>query len=91
MTAAQAVEYAARACELSGLKNPDYINTLAAAHAEAAEFDKAIEYQEKALSFPAFAKEDEEGGRERLRLYAHKKPYRDPALAPRGVAHRRGR
>jgi hypothetical protein len=78
----RAVEYAARACELSGRKDPDHIDTLAAAYGEAGDFDKAIEYQKEALSFPAFEKADGKGGRERLELYARRQPYRDPALVP---------
>jgi Tfp pilus assembly protein PilF len=72
----QAVAYATRACELSGWKEPNYLDTLAAAYAAAADFDRAVEYQQKALSFPDFEKEDGKGGRDRLRLYMQRKPYR---------------
>jgi predicted ribosomally synthesized peptide with SipW-like signal peptide len=82
----RAVEHATRAGELSGWTEPTLFDTLAAAHAEAGDFDKAIEYQKKALSFPAFEKAHGREGRGRLELYARKKPYRDQALvpAPRG-------
>src|SRR5262249_2479543 len=50
----QAVEHAPRACELTGWKEPACIATLAAAHAEAGDFDKAVAFQKQALAFPAF-------------------------------------
>ncbi len=78
----QSVGHATRACELTGWKEPNYIDTLAAAHAEAGDFERAVELQMQALSFPEFQQADGEGGRERLDLYERKMPYRDPALAP---------
>ena len=77
----RAVEHGTRACELTSWKEPNYIDTLAAAYAEAGDFDKAVDYQKKALAMPAFPKTNEEDARRRLDLYAEKKPYHDPALA----------
>ena len=79
----RAVEHAGRACELSGWMNPQFIETLAAAHAEAGDFDKAVEFQKKALSFPAFEKARGPDARERVAQYQRKQSYRDPALARR--------
>ena len=39
---------ATRACELSEWKEATHLGTLAAAYAEMGEFDKAVEWQEKA-------------------------------------------
>jgi len=82
----QAVVHATRACELTGWQNSGYIDTLAAAYAEAGDFDRAVEFQKKTLSFPDFQTADGNGGRERLDLYERKMPYRDPALVSREVA-----
>jgi tetratricopeptide (TPR) repeat protein len=75
-----AVADATRACELDGGKDPDLIDTLAAAHAESGDFVRAIEAQDKAL---ALVKDGAGSGayRERLALYKAGKPYRVGATA----------
>jgi hypothetical protein len=50
--------------------------TLAAAYAEVGEFDKAVEWEEKAIQLYANA-DDRKKGEERLKLYKDKKPYRE--------------
>jgi tetratricopeptide (TPR) repeat protein len=82
----QAVAHATRACELSGWRNPVRVSTLGAAYAEAGDFDRAVEYERKALSSADYAKRFGKTARERLELYARKKPYRDPSLASRELA-----
>ena len=69
-------EFHRTACEMSGWARPNFLDTLAAAYAAAGDFDRAVEYQQKALSFPDFEKEDGKGGRDRLRLYMQRKPLR---------------
>jgi hypothetical protein len=54
-----------------------FLDTLAAAYAEAGEFDKAVETQQKALDDPELIKDDGDGARKRLALYREKKPFRD--------------
>ena len=82
----EAVGLATRACQLTGWKGPGYINTLAAAYAEAGDFCKAAEYQKKAAALAAGDKRMEADLRSRIGQYERKQPYRDPALAPRAVA-----
>jgi tetratricopeptide (TPR) repeat protein len=45
----QAIEDATRACELTNWQNASYLDTLAAAYAEAGDYDKAIEWETKVL------------------------------------------
>jgi hypothetical protein len=59
--------------------DPFFIDTLAAAHAEAGEFEKAIEFQKKANSSPVYEMYEAAGGRLRLDLYEKRRAYRDPA------------
>ncbi len=72
----KAVELATRACDLTECKDVNKLDTLAAAYAEVGDFDKAIEWQEKANKLYTNAN-DRKKGEDRLRLYQDKKPYRD--------------
>ena len=72
----QAVEYATKACELTAWKEANNLDSLAAAYAEARDFDKAVEWQKKGMGLaPADQKAD---FATRLKLYQDKKPYREP-------------
>lgn len=74
---AKAVELAAKACELSEWKDWDVIDTLAAAEAEAHDFDKAVKFENQAIALAEKADEDTEDLKDRLALYRKQKPYRD--------------
>ncbi len=72
-----AVEFAERACELTDYKNPEVLDTLAAAYAVAGRFPRAIETAEKAVNLAVSQgrKELAEEIQNRLRLYKAKRPY----------------
>lgn len=72
----RALEHAKKACELTDYKNGGYLDTLAAAHAELGEFDKAVEWQEKALKAGDLPIKDLDAAKKRLQLFKDKKPYR---------------
>lgn len=72
----KAVKAALRACELTGWKPPEYIDTLAAAYAESGDFAKAIEFQKKAMLLYNDAA-DKQSCVGRLSLYEVGKPYHE--------------
>ncbi len=79
----KAVQFATRGCELTKWKEPRFFNTLAAAQAEAGDFDAAVSSQKRAIEFLADERQKADY-RSRLVLYQAKKPYRhgSPQNAP---------
>jgi tetratricopeptide (TPR) repeat protein len=71
----EAVRLATRACELSKWRDYDLIDTLAAAHAEAGNFELAVKQQEVVLK--KVGKRGGDGLEQRRALYRQRKPYRD--------------
>ena len=69
-----AVQQATRACELTNWKNPDVLDTLAAAHAEAGDFARAVQFQKQAIGVAPLT--DRTKMHERLRLFERQAPYR---------------
>jgi len=70
----KAIADATKACDLTDWKDAETLDTLAAAQAEAGDFDKAIEFSEKAIEL---ADDDAKADLEsRLKLYQEKKPFR---------------
>ncbi len=71
----RAVEMAKRACEITKWQNAAVVDTLAAAYAEIGDFQKAVEYQSKAV--PMQMTEHAEGAKERLEMYKAGEKYRE--------------
>lgn len=63
-------------CDMTKDREGMFLDTLAAAYAEAGKFEEAVKAQEKALTDKSFALRYGEDARKRLRLYENKKPYR---------------
>jgi phosphatidylglycerol:prolipoprotein diacylglycerol transferase len=79
---ALAIEYAKKACQLTDSGNPEYLATLAAAHAERGEFSQAVEIQRSALRLVARSQDaslmaEVPRMREELQLQERDLPYRD--------------
>jgi tetratricopeptide (TPR) repeat protein len=72
-----AVAEATKACELTGWKNPGYIDTLSCAYAEIGDFEQAIRWQKKALQDPSYQQEEGENGGAKLTQYGKKQPFRE--------------
>ncbi len=73
----EAVQEALEACRLAGWANAKYLDTLAAAYAEAGEFEKAVEYERRALERKPPANDPRPEYKARLSLYQTHKPFRD--------------
>ena len=73
----KAVEFAHKA--IANHQNPrrEFLEVLAAAHAEAGDFTEAVRWQERALQDSISAQEPGDAARRRLELYRNKQPYRE--------------
>ncbi|NOR66305.1 MAG: hypothetical protein GQ528_03000, partial [Woeseiaceae bacterium] len=75
---AKAVEEATKASELTNWKKANYVGTLAAAYAEAGDFDSAVKRQKEAIDLLTGEEEELRADfEERLKLYQSGKPYRE--------------
>ena len=71
----QAVEDATAACKIDSWDSWHYIDTLAAAYAEAGDFENAIKFEEKAIK-KARKADGVESAQQRLALYQQRRPFR---------------
>jgi hypothetical protein len=65
----RAVELATRCCELTDWKSANALDTLAAAHAEAGDFDQAVRRQQQALEIAELSDTQRTRFEDRLKLY----------------------
>jgi two-component SAPR family response regulator len=70
----KAVEMAAKACELTQWKQSEMVDTLAAAYAEAGDFDEATTYEKQALRFDNLSEQKRKLMERRLALYEARQP-----------------
>jgi tetratricopeptide (TPR) repeat protein len=74
----RAVEYAKKACHGTDYKYAPSLDTLAAAHAEAGEWDDAVKWQTEAATLAEKTHPDDvKGMKERLALFKEKKAFRE--------------
>ena len=71
----QAVSAAKRVCEISQWKSG--YDTLAAAYAEAGDFDRAVKYEKEELNDSSLAPKQREEREKRLALFQQRTPFRD--------------
>jgi tetratricopeptide (TPR) repeat protein len=71
-----AEEYARKACDLTEWKNPECIDTLAAACAEAGDFSEAVKWENRYLELSP-PKDGAESARQRISLFAAKVAYHE--------------
>lgn len=78
-----AIELAEQACQISENRNAGYLDTLAAAHANAGHFEQAISFGREALALATAARDSELAAaiEARVRLYEQHRPFRDRATA----------
>jgi tetratricopeptide (TPR) repeat protein len=74
----KAIVSATKACELTHYTDASLLDVLAAAAAEAGDFDAAVRWQSQANSMHVEA-EEKSRGETRLKLYQNRKPCRNPA------------
>jgi hypothetical protein len=78
----EAVRLARQACQAAGQPEPELLDTLAAALAEAGCFTEAQATARQALAVPGLTSDQAEAIRARLAFYAMRAPFREPAQSP---------
>lgn len=73
----EAISAATKACELSHWNAWQYVDSLAAAYAEAGDFTRAIEHQRRALTMQGASQKEQEEMQRRMSLYERGQAYRE--------------
>src|SRR5262249_37428251 len=76
---AEAVKLATKSAELTQWKDAGYLDTLAAAYAEAGDFASAVKWQQQAISLIKSDSEKLPDMKKRLALFQNRQPYRSPS------------
>src|SRR5262249_46026286 len=86
----KSIDLATKACKLTEWKDPQSLDTLAAAYAEAGKFEDAVKWEKEALEHPQGVSHAEiEQFKARLKLYQSGKPYHEAKPEPR-PSHKTG-
>jgi tetratricopeptide (TPR) repeat protein len=72
----QAIKDATAACKIMSWNDEDMIDTLAAAYAEAGDFDSAVRYEEQALAIKGITAQDSKRLQNHLALFKQHQPVR---------------
>lgn len=72
-----ALKAALTACDLSKWKNPAFLDTLAAAHAETGDYGEAVDRESQALAQDNLTESERRKLRSHLALFNQKQPFRD--------------
>jgi tetratricopeptide (TPR) repeat protein len=73
----EAVSLATKACEIWHWENSESTDHLAAAYAEAGDFDQATKYEQQSLNDRSLAAKEREEREKRLQLYQQRKGFRE--------------
>ena len=73
----RAIDLAIGSCETTEWEDAEKIETLAAAYAEAGDFERAVEFENKAITLMTPDSDSIEDSYARLKLYEAHQPYRE--------------
>jgi len=73
----KAVFFSNKACEMAHWNKWYYLGTLAAAYAEAGDYDQAIKFQKQAMDLQGLKTDQQPEEQKKLELYQQHKPFRD--------------